>query len=51
MVAPAGLEPARPKASDFKSLASTDSATGPASGQYACLFASRNSKLAIRRIL
>ena len=29
LVAPAGLEPARPKAHDFKSCASTDSATGP----------------------
>ena len=29
MVAPPGLEPGRPKASDFKSLASTDSAMGP----------------------
>lgn len=31
VVAPAGIEPARPKASDFKSLASTSSAKGPAS--------------------
>lgn len=29
MVAPPGLEPGRSKASDFKSLASTDSAMGP----------------------
>ncbi|CUW38526.1 protein of unknown function [Magnetospirillum sp. XM-1] len=29
LVAPAGIEPARPKASDFKSLASTSSAKGP----------------------
>lgn len=29
MVAPAGLEPARPKAHDFKSRASTSFAKGP----------------------
>ncbi len=29
MVALAGIEPARPKAHDFKSCASTSSATGP----------------------
>ena len=33
MVAPEGLEPSRPKTRDFKSRASTSSATGPAAYQ------------------